>query len=232
MDAVVAVAVLFGSVAQAVTGFGFSLVCAPFLVAAYDAPTGVQINLVTSIVLNVALLATGWRAVDRPAAVRLLVPALVATVVAGLLVRGADTDGLTVLAGALCLLAVVAVARGRTLRRLTGRTGTAAVGGLAGAMNVVSGVGGPPVVLFGATAGWSPAVARATLQAFFLGINVVALATLGPPDRFPVGIVAGMALGVPLGHRVARRLRPEQVRLAVLVIAAAGSLLAVARGLA
>ena len=47
---------------------------------------------------------------------------------------------------------VFAVARGRTLRRLTGRTGTAAVG--------------------------HPDVARPTLQAFFLRLNLVALATL------------------------------------------------------
>ena len=34
-----AVAVAAGVTAQAVTGFGFSLVCAPFLIAAYRAPT-------------------------------------------------------------------------------------------------------------------------------------------------------------------------------------------------
>ena len=232
MDAVAAVAVLFGSVAQAVTGFGFSLASAPFLVAAYDAPDGVQINLLTSTGLNVALLVTGWRHVDRTATARLLGPALVATVVVGLLVREADTDGLTVLAGVLCLVGVAAVATGRTLRRLTGRAGTAAVGLLSGAMNVVSGIGGPPVVLFGATSGWPPHVARATLQAFFLGINIVALATLGLPDRFPAGVVVGMVVGLVAGQRLARRLHADQVRVAVLVVAGVGSLLAVARGLA
>ena len=231
VDALAAAAVLFGSIAQAVTGFGFSLVSAPFLVAAYDAPTGVQINLVTSTVLNLVLLVAHRDHLDRAAAGRLLVPAVVATVVAGLLVRGSDTSALTVLAGLLCLAGVVAVARGRALHRLTGRPGTAVVGLLSGAMNVVSGIGGPPVVVFGVTAGWSPEVARATLQAFFLGINVVAIATLGLPDRLPGLVLAGMAGGLVIGQVVARRLQAAHVRTAVLITAAAGSVLAVVRGL-
>jgi uncharacterized membrane protein YfcA len=231
VEAVAAVAVLFGAVAQAVTGFGFSLVSAPFLVAAYGAPTGVQLNLLLSTVVNVVLLATGWRHLDRRSAVGLLVPAVVVTVAVGLSIRGSRSDGLTVLAGLLCLAGVLVVSRGRTLRRLTGPAGTAAVGALSGAMNVVAGIGGPPVVLFGTTAGWPPQVARPTLQSFFLGINVVALATLGLPHRLPWGVAGAGLVGIGLGHAAARRLGADEVRRAVLVTAGAGSLLAVVRGL-
>jgi uncharacterized membrane protein YfcA len=231
VEVVAAVAVLFGSVAQAVTGFGFSLVCAPFLVAAYDAPEGVQINLVVSTALNVALLMTNRRGLDRPSAIRLLIPAVVATIVLGLLIRGSDNEALTVVSGALCLVGVAVVARGRTFRRLTGRIGATIVGALSGAMNVVAGIGGPPVVLFGTTAGWSPEVARPTLQAFFLGINIVALATLGLPDQVPLLVVAGMLVGLAIGHPLSRRLHADQVRVAVLVTAGAGSILAIVRGL-
>ena len=224
-------AVLVGSVAQAVTGFGFSLVSAPFLVAAYGAPGGVQINLVVSAALNVLLLFTGWRHLDRGAATRLLVPAAIATLILGPLLRGRDTDGLTVAAGLLCLAGVAMVARRRAPRRLTGLVGTAATGALSGAMNVTAGIGGPPVVLFGATAGWAPDIARPTLQAFFLGINLVALATLGLPHHLPLVIWAAMAVGLLAGRPLARRLPADQVRTAVLLIAGAGSLLAVVRGL-
>jgi uncharacterized membrane protein YfcA len=232
VEVVAAVAVLFGAVAQAVTGFGFSLVSAPFLVAAYGAPTGVQLNLALSSALNVVLLAGGWRHLDRRSAARLLAPAIVVTVGVGLLVRGSRSDALTVLAGLLCLAGVVAVARGRSLHRLGGTAGALAVGSLAGAMNVVAGIAGPPVVLFGTTAGWPPQVARPTLQAFFLAINVVALATLGLPHRLPWAVVVGGLVGLALGHAAARRLAAGHVRTAVLLTAGAGSLLAVVRGLA
>jgi uncharacterized membrane protein YfcA len=231
VEVLAAVAVLFGAVAQAVTGFGFSLVCAPFLVAAYGAPAGVQLNLVLSVGLNLVLLAGGRRHLDGRSAVRLLVPAVVATVVVGLLIRGSDTDGLTVVAGVLCFVGVVAVARGRSIRRITGRVGTVVVGMLSGAINVVAGIGGPPVVLFGTTAGWPPEVARPTLQAFFLGINAVGLLTLGPPDHIPGLMIPAIAVGLVLGQVTARRLHADHVRVAVLLTAGAGSLLAVIRGL-
>jgi uncharacterized membrane protein YfcA len=231
VEVLAAVAVLFGAVAQAVTGFGFSLVCAPFLVAAYGVPDGVQLNLVVSGVVNVLLVSTGWRRAERRAGVRLLVPAILATVAVGAIVRGSQSDALTVIAGVLCLVAVAAVARGRTSHHVTGTAGTLAAGALSGAMNVAAGIGGPPVVLFGATAGWPPEVARPTLQTYFLGINVVAILTLGLPHHLPWGLVAGGLAGLVLGLLVARRLSPEAVRRWVLVVAAAGSLLAVVRGL-
>ena len=99
-------------------------------------------------------------------------------------------------------------------------------------MNVAAGIGGPPVVLFGLNAGWTPKAGRATLQAFFLGINIVAIATLGLPDRIPPLVAVGMALGLVLGWTVAERVAAADVRRATLVVAAAGSILAIARGIA
>lgn len=227
-----ALAVLFGSIVQAVTGFGFGLVSAPFLVAAYGAPEGVQISLVVGAVLNVLLLAPSWRRADRPAVLRLLLPAVVATVAVGLVVRGEKNDGLTVLAGALCLVGVLIVARGRTFARLGGRGGAAITGALSGAMSVMTGVGGPPVVLFGATAGWAPEVSRPTLQLFFLGSGLVAIATLGLPPDLPWVTMGAMVAGTAIGHPLTRRLHADYVRVAVLVVAGAGSLLAIVRGLA
>jgi hypothetical protein len=87
------------------------------------------------------------------------------------------------------------------------------------------------VVLFGTTAGWSPEVARPTLQTFFLGINLVALATLGWPSRLPVVVWVAMALGFVIARPLLPRLRADHVRVAVLVIAAAGSIVAIVRGL-
>src|SRR5882762_8911561 len=127
-----AVAVAAGVAAQAVTGFGFSLVCAPFLIAAYRAPTGVQLNLLLSVAVNVAVLSREHRHVDRRAAVLLLAPALVAIVPAAYVARRLSAGPLTVTAGLVCLAAVAALAAGGRLRRVTGRTGTAAVGLLSG----------------------------------------------------------------------------------------------------
>ena len=114
----------------------------------------------------------------------------------GAVVRDVDHRPLTVIAGVVCLAGTVALASGVTFRRLEGRTATAAIGAASGAMNVTAGIGGPPIALFAVNAGWSPEMARPTMQLFFLGINAVALTTLGTPDELPVGAVLAIIRGL------------------------------------
>lgn len=225
------VAVALGAVAQFATGFGFSLVCAPFLIAAYRAPTGVQLNLVLSVVINLALLAREHRGIDFRAAGLLLVPAMMATVPVGYVVRHSPPGPLTVVAGLICLVGVVALARGREFPSVRGRAGTVAVGAVSGGMNVTAGISGPPVVLLAVNAGWPSERARPTMQLFFLGLNAVALASLGWPAEVPLGVVIALAAGVLSGLLLVGRLPASLVRPATLALAGAGSVLAVARGL-
>ena len=228
---VAALAVALGVAAQAVTGFGFSLVSAPFLVAAYRAPTGVQLNLVLSIAVNVAVLAREHRHVDHRAAGLLLAPAAVAIVPVAYAVHRLARGPLTVAAGLVCLAAVAALAAGVRLRRGSGRTGTALIGLLSGAMNVVAGISGPPVVVFALNAEWPPERIRPTMQLFFLGLNALTLLSLGPPDQLPAVLLVGFAAGWLAGTLLAGRPSTAVVRSATLAIAGAGSVLAIARGL-
>jgi uncharacterized membrane protein YfcA len=98
-------------------------------------------------------------------------------------------------------------------------------------MNVVSGMSGPPVVLYAVNAGWPPDRARPTLQLYFLGLNSTALAVLGWPARLPLTVLPGVAVGLLLGAVLARRPSDGLVRWVTLIIAGVGSLLAVGRGL-
>ena len=204
-------AVAAGVVAQAVTGFGFSLVSAPFLVAAYRAPTGVQLNLLLSVAVNVAVLAREHRHVDHRAAALLLAPAVVAIVPAAYAVHRLARGPLTVAAGLVCLAAVATLAAGVRVPRGSGRAGTALVGLLSGAMNVVAGISGPAVVLFALNADWPPERLRPTMQLFFLGLNAVTLISLGPPHHVPASLLGGFAVGWLLARLVGHRPSPAAV---------------------
>lgn len=227
-----AVTVALGAVVQTATGFGFSVVCAPFLIAAYRAPTGVQLILVLSMAVNLTMLAREHRGVDFRAAGLLLLPAVAAVVPVGYVVRHSDPAPLTVVAGVICLVGVLVLARGRQFHRVSGRAGSLAVGVLSGGMNAIAGTSGPPVVLFALNAGWPPSRARPTMQVIFFGINVVTLAALGWPDRFPLGVVGAFAAGLAIGTLLAGRLPTAVVRNATLALAAVGSVLAIVRGIA
>ena len=86
-------------------------------------------------------------------------------------------------------------------------------------------------MLYALAADWPPDRTRPTLQLFFLGINAVALITIGLPNGFPLGLAVGLAVGVLAGPRVATRMAPDRVRRWTLVLAATGGGLAMARGL-
>jgi uncharacterized membrane protein YfcA len=98
----------------------------------------------------------------------------------------------------------------------------------------VAGVSGPVVALWAANAQWRADVARASLQAFFLGLNCVALPALGLPEVGPgllvaclVGLAAGSLLGIPL----ARRVTDEAARRLTLLLAATGGAAVLLRAL-
>jgi len=226
-----ALAVAAGVVAQAVTGFGFSLVGAPFLIAAYRAPGGVQLNLVLSAAVNVAVLARDHRHADARAAALLLAPAVVAVLPAAYVVRRVPRGPLTVVAGAVCLSAVAVLATGRRFRRGSGPAATAVAGLVCGAMNVVAGISGPPAVLFALNADWPVDRLRPTMQLFFLGLNILTLAALGLPDRLPPTLLLGFAAGLLLARLLGHRPSPGAVRTGTLLLAAVGGAVAVARGL-
>jgi hypothetical protein len=226
-----AVAVALGAVTQTATGFGFSLVSAPFLIAAYRAPTGVQITVLLSLLVNLAVLGREHRRTDVRAAGLLILPAVAVAVPLGYLVRQSPPGPATVVAGLVCLAAVTALAAGQRFHGLDTPAGRLAVGAVSGGMNATAGMSGPPVALFAAHARWPLAMARPTMQLVFLSINLTTIVGLGWPDRLPLGVLAGFAAGISAGAVVVGRLPEAIVRPATLAVAGVGSVLAIARGL-
>lgn len=216
-----------GAAAQAITGIGFSLVCAPFLVAAEGGREGVRLAILLSALLNAVMVARERRDVRPSLVLLLLVPAGLATPVFALVVRQLPERVLTGVAGGVILVAVAALASGLRARRAEGRGGAVVAGVVSAGMNVASGVGGPPVALYAVNAGWPPRTARASLQAYFLCLNVVALVGLGLPDLRP-GLFVAMAVGWAAGTLVDRVVPDSWATAAVLTIAGIGGLIALA----
>jgi uncharacterized membrane protein YfcA len=225
-----ALAVAAGALVQGITGIGFSLVSAPFLIALLGPHDGVRISLVLGSGLNVVLLAAEHRRVRMGEAALLFVPAAIATPLVALAVKDADPGPLALAGGLLTIVAALAVARGR-FSNLRGRGGAVVAGAISGAMNVTAAIGGPAAALYAISAGWPPADMRATLQAYFLALNIVAALTIGivmPGVSLVVAMVAGLALGLVLRGRVS----PDAARRATLVLAVIGGGAAIVRGLA
>lgn len=221
--------------AQAITGIGFGLVCAPAFVAVLGPVEGVSATALLAAIVNVAVVATSARDVDVRSTLLLLAPALVATPLAAAALRSIDervataAAGVLVIAGVGLLVTRPAVAAGaRPPGALAGTPGAITAGAVSGAMNAAAGVGGPAAALFGLGAGWSPRRLRATLQAYLLGVNVITVAALGVVS-LRLGWPLALAVGTVAGLAVAKRMREEAARAAVLGVALAGGVVLLAR---
>ena len=88
---------------------------------------------------------------------------------------------------------------------------------------MVGGVGGPPIDLYAAAAGWEPARTRANLQGFFLIQNIATALTLGPVVPGTAELAA-LGAGTAAGMLLAPRLPPALARTAVLGVSLLGGL--------
>lgn len=230
----VLLAVVVGTLAQSVSGIGFSLVCGPLLVAALGPTDGVRLSVLLSLVLNVVLIVRLRRDVRLPLVLVLLVASMVTTPVWAVLAHLLPERQAALAAGSIVLVGVGLLAGGERWPAATGRPAAVGVGVLAAGTNAVAGVAGPVVAAFAANAGWRPDVQRASLQAYFLGLNVVALPSLGRPQVSGAllgGCLLALAVGTVLGAPLARRVPEPVARRTTLLLAAAGGLVVVVHAL-
>ncbi|GLZ46334.1 hypothetical protein Acsp06_25190 [Actinomycetospora sp. NBRC 106375] len=230
---VVAAPVLLGALAQRATGLGLALVGAPFLVAILGPRDGVTFGNALQVLLCAVVLARTARGVDLRAAGMLLLGAVVAVPFGAVVVDVLPEGPLLVVVGLLAVAAVGLSLAPRLGGWMHGTPGALAAGAIAGFVNVTAGVGGPMISAYALVRQWSMAVLVPTAQVVLLGINLVALASKGLPrldGAVWIAGVAALALGVALGDVVQRHLDPQTARRAVAVLALAGGLATVVRG--
>ncbi len=218
---------------QATTGLGFALVLTPVLFAVL-APTGAIVTAtVLGLELNLLVL-LGERRHPRVAwgeVVPLLAAAVPGTVFGILLLEALSKPVLQIGVGVAVLAAAVVRARAdRSARPGASKPAQLAVGFTSGALTTATGVTGPPLALWLARRGLTPAELRDSLSAMFLVIGIAAMLALLPvlhmAHLHPALIAAGLGCvvgGHALGSRAFHRLESHRFeRLLLVVIAGAG----------
>ncbi|GAC1594374.1 MAG: sulfite exporter TauE/SafE family protein [Acidimicrobiales bacterium] len=223
-----------GALVQAVTGFGFSLVCVPILVLVVGPASAVRLVNELALVLNLTILAREHRHVQVGDAGRLLLPALVVTPLAAYAVHRSDPALLSVVVGVVIMASAVVLTLGLRAPGLRHRRGIVIAGSTSALLNTTSGTGGAAVAMFAVNAGWSIEATRPTLQLYFLGLNAMSIAALGPLTVRPgpaTGILTAMGVGLAVGVGAGRRISATAVGHCVAGLALGGGALAVIRGL-
>ena|SRR6056297_3588522 len=227
----VAMAAVAGGVAQATAGFGAAFVTVPTLaVVAPELLPGAM--LVAALPLSTVMALRGWRALDRAAAVRLMLGRLPGIALGTVIVAAAGVRLVTGIVAVVLLVAVAASATGWQLTITPGRE--VAAGVVSGLTGTAAALGGPPVALL--YRGRDPAVLRPTLGLVWAVGIVVALPGLWATGSFDAeqAVIGGMLgplllLGLLLSRGLVRRLAAERIRTFVLIWAAVGGVAALVR---
>jgi uncharacterized membrane protein YfcA len=196
--------VVLGTMLQAATGFGFSLVSAPLVFAAIDPEPAVGLLLVLGLEVNLLTLTTEKR---RPRPIVTSAVWMLGFAVPGALCGVAVLRALPALA--LQIAVTLGVAGTLAARRVTTAHVPAWLAGFAaGALTTTTSTNGPPMLLHLLGRGAEPTQVRDTLTVCFIalaGIGATALAVTGTPALPDATLVLGLIPAVFVGHLVGRR---------------------------
>lgn len=230
-----ALAVFVGAATQRLTGLGFALVAAPMLVLVAGPLQGVLLSNALSLVINVVLAVMLRRDIDVRRAVLLAIPALIVVPIGAWVAARMSPALLSMMIGGLVVVALSAVVSAPGLRVRAGRGAAIGAGAASGFMNVTAGVGGPALSLYAIATRWHGAGFVASAQLYFALLNAGSLIAKGElPHLGTAGLVActaGLVVGAVTGHLLAPHVAPSRVRQAIIVLAFAGALATVVRGM-
>jgi uncharacterized membrane protein YfcA len=233
--------VLVGSALQRISGMGLGLVAGPVLAVTMGPVEGILVVNVLAFLNAAATTATvreyvDWRKFSLIASVLIL-----GAVPGALLVREVSPSLLQAIVGALLLVALAVTTFGQKyIPQVTGNVPAVVAGIAGGFMNTLAGIAGPAITVYAQASRWAQQSFAATLQPIFMvagaisfGIKILMGAgSLSDTDWlvWPVGIV-GMALGLWLGVRLSRKVPRPRARTLALLLATAGGVTALVRGI-
>jgi uncharacterized protein len=234
-DMLLAGIVLLGGCVQWLTGMGFALVAVPGLVLLLGPAQGVVLANCAAGAISAVGIAAGWRGVRLRIMVPLCLAAVITVPVGSWVARQLPEPALLTCTGLLVTVAVALVVRGLRVPALRGGSGAVVAGGLGGFMNSAAGVGGPPVSLYALNAEWTVREFVPNAQFYGVVVNAVSVVSNGPPRlTAPVWtlVVAAMAAGALAGRALSGRVPEKRARALVLLLALAGGLSALGKGVA
>ncbi|MDO9503303.1 sulfite exporter TauE/SafE family protein [Falsiroseomonas sp.] len=199
--------ILVAAFVRAFSGFGFALLAVPGLVMLMEPIQAVPICLLLQLGAGLGMVPSTWKQMDF-SSLRLLLPGgLLLTPVGALLLAVIDPTALKLLICAIVMIIALLLWRGFALKKRPGPVGSFAAGASAGLLGGLAAIPGPPVVLFYLSAPGDHRTSRASLNGFFLAINLLAVLTLLLKDAFDMHVLVwslllapAMLIGTLLGH--------------------------------
>ncbi|MBC7442294.1 MAG: sulfite exporter TauE/SafE family protein [Ramlibacter sp.] len=237
----VLLAVLVGSSMQRVTGMGFALVAAPFLVLLLGPVDGVILTNLCSALTAAIILTRVVRDVDWRRAGALALFAIAGIVPGAMILRYVSAAWLEIAIGVLIAVGLTASVNLGRVHIRDRRSFRAIAGVFSGFMNATAGVGGPAVSIYALATNWPHRSFAATMQPYFLFIGLTSLGAKFASGSAGVPALQGWVwllvavacvAGLIQGEVLARFLKPHIARRLLVIVAYTGAAATIARGVA
>lgn len=232
-------AVVLGAGMQRITGMGFALVAAPFLVLLLGPVEGVVLVNVCGAVTAGAIIFRVVRDIDWRRYAALAASAILGIIPAAFLIRVIPPAILEISIGVLLALGLTVLLAMKSARLPARRRYLWTAGGLSGFMNTAAGVGGPAVSMYAIATGWKQRSFAATMQPYFFTIGTFSLISkaITAPETFPVltwGMWLAVAIaclaGLVMGDLAAKHVPARTAQILLIVLAYLGSAATITRG--
>ncbi|SEQ01409.1 sulfite exporter TauE/SafE family protein [Arthrobacter sp. OV608] len=232
-------AVVMGAGMQRITGMGFALVAAPFLVLLLGPVEGVVLVNLCGAVTAGAIIFRVVRDIDWKRYAALAASALLGIVPAAFLIRLIPAAVLEISIGVILAVGLTVLLVLKSAVLPPRRRYLLTAGGLSGFMNTAAGVGGPAVSMYSIATRWQHKSFAATMQPYFFTIGTFSLVSkaLTAPASFPAlpfamwaAVAAACLAGLILGDVASKFVPARAAQLLLIVLAYLGAAATIVRG--
>lgn len=230
------IVICVAALASTITGFGYALLASPVLVLFLAPQLVVPIVLMSWMPLSLLLAHESYGDMSWSKIGRWLLGAIPGMVIGVYGLAHLDEGLIRGTIGALTILAALSVWLRPASPFVRERRMAIAAGAASGVMAGVSGVSGPPVVLFGVNQGWDFAVLRACLIGYFTLLHAATIVVLGnfgmvneKTMSFAIAVLPGLLIGYLLGIRLKERIDSSHFRTLTLGLVSLAGIAAILR---
>lgn len=233
------VCVFLAAVVRGYSGFGFSLLTVTALSLVLPPARIVPSIFMLEIAASIHLLPGIWKDVHWRSILPLLIGCLVGTPVGVWFLANVPAAPMQAALGIVVLIFTILLWLGFALKTMPGMLASVTTGGASGLLNGAFGTGGPPVILFYFASPAGNIAGRASVIAYFLGTDMMALPMLAHQGLLTSDSVLralmflpALLAGVWVGSRGFKGADPATFRKGVLALLGLLALISAAQGFA
>jgi uncharacterized membrane protein YfcA len=235
---VAVIAVFVAGVIRGYSGFGFAMVAVTSMSLVIPPARVVPLVLILEVMASINLVPQVWKDIDWYSLRWLLAGSLFATPLGAYLLANIPAEPMRMSISVLVLVAAILLLRGWAWKRMPGRPLILTTGTACGILNGAAAIGGPPVILLYLSSPAGVTVSRASIIAYFLGIDTMSLVmasihglTTIQTLLLTLVCLLPLLLGIAVGSKMFIKADKESFRHHVLILLIILSIIGLLRGI-